>query len=46
MACSIISGFTFNPTIPLNAFTMVYIAPRPAACEELQGPYSGERPAL
>jgi len=31
-----ISGFIFNPTIPLYAFKMVYIAPRPAACEELK----------
>jgi len=36
MTCSTISGFTFNPTIPLNAFKVVYIAPRPAACEELK----------
>jgi hypothetical protein len=26
----------FNPTTPLNAFKTVYIAPRPAACEELK----------
>jgi len=33
---STISGFTFNPTIPLNAFKTLYIASRPAACEELK----------